>query len=67
MAVLSQWINIGGIGFYQSGISYNKSLSQFASSLAEANAINSASIVELAIIVCFLDFQQIVPILKVKI
>ena len=55
------------MGFYQSGISYNKSLSQFASSLANANAINSASIVELAIIVCFLDFQQIVPILKVKI
>ena len=65
--MLSQWINIGGIGFFQSGISYNKSLSQFASSLAEANAINSVSIVELAIIVCFLDFQQIAPLPKVKI
>ena len=54
------------MGFYQSGISYNKSLSQFASSLANANAINSASIVELAIIV-FLDFQQIAPLPKVKI
>ena len=64
--MLSQLINIGGMGFYQSGISYNKSLSQFASSLANANAINSASIVELAIIV-FLDFQQIAPLPKVKI
>ena len=53
MAVLSQWINIGGIGFYQSGIPYNKSLSQFAFSLVEANAINSAFVVELEIIVCF--------------
>ena len=67
MAVLSQWINIGGIGFTQGGISYNKSLSQFVSSLAEANAINSASIVELSIIVCLLDFQQIAPQPKVKI
>ena len=67
MAVLSQWINIGGIGFYQSGISYNKSLSQFASSLVEANAINSAFVVELEIIVCFLDFQQIAQLPKVKI
>ena len=67
MAVLSQWINIGGIGFYQSWISYNKSLSQFASSLANVNAINSAYIVELAIIICFLDFQQIAPLPKVKI
>ena len=32
---------------------------QFASSLAEANAINSASIIKLAIIVCFLDFQHL--------
>ena len=65
--MLSQWINIGGIGFSQSGISYNKSLSQFASSLAKGNAINSASIVELAIIVYFLDFQQIIPLPKIKI
>ena len=50
------------LAFSQSGISYNKSLSQFASSLAKADAINSASIVELAIIVCFLDFQQIAPL-----
>ena len=65
--MLSQWIIVGGIGFSQSGISYKKSLSQFASSLAEANAINLVSIVELAIIVCFLDFQQVAPLLKVKI
>ena len=65
--MLSQWINIGGISFSQSGISYNKSLSQFASSLAETNAINSASDVELTIIVYFLDFQQISPLPKVKI
>ena len=58
MAVLSQWINIGGIGFSPSGIPYNKSLSQFASSLAEANAINSVSIFELTIIVCFLDSNK---------
>ena len=38
-------------------ISHNKSLSQFASSLVEANAINSASIVELAIIVCCLTMS----------
>ena len=49
--MLSQWINIGGIGF----------------SLVEANAITSAFIVELAIIIYFLDFQQIAPLPKVKI
>ena len=65
--MLSEWINIGGIDFSQSGIPYNKSPSQFASSLAETYAINSASIVELAIIVCFLDFQKIAPLPKVKI
>ena len=65
--MLSQWTNIGEIGFFQSGISYNKSLSQFASLLAEANTINLASIVELEIIVCFLDFQPIAPLPKVKI
>ena len=67
MAVLLQWINIGGIGFSQSEISYIKSLSQFAFSLVEVNAINSISIVELAIIICFLDFQQTTSLPKVKI
>ena len=60
-------INIGGIRFSQSRIPYNKSLSQFASSLTNANAINLASIVELAIIICFLDFQQLAPLPMVKI
>ena len=59
-------MNIGGIDFSQSGISYSKSISQFSSSLVETNAINLAYIVELAIIVCFLDFQQIAPLPKVK-
>ena len=65
--MLSQWINISGIGFFQSGISYNKSLSQFAYSLAEANTINLAFIAELAISFCFLDYQQIAPLPKVNI
>ena len=43
------------------GISDNKSRNQPASSLAEDKAINSASMVELAIICCFLDFQLIAP------
>ena len=43
------------------GISDNKSCNQSASSLAEDKAINSASMVDLAIICCFLDFQIIAP------
>ena len=41
------------------GISDNKSRNQPASSLAKDKAINSVSLVDLAIICCFLDFQLI--------
>ena len=43
------------------GILDNKSRSQPASSLAKDKAINSTSMVDLAIIYCFLDFQLIAP------
>ena len=43
------------------GILDNKSRSQPTSSLAKDKAINSTSMVDLAIIYCFLDFQLIAP------
>lgn len=45
--------------FFHNEILFNKYLNQFASSLTKTKTINSISIVQLAIIVYFLDFQNI--------
>ena len=65
--MLSQCINVGGTDFSHNGISCVRSRSQLASSQEEANAINSASIIDFVIICCFFDFQDIAPPTKVKI
>ena len=55
VAVLSQCTHIGGINSSQMGISANKPLNQPVSSQVETKAISYASIVDLAIMCCFLD------------
>ncbi|GKE43915.1 hypothetical protein Tco_1471199 [Tanacetum coccineum] len=55
MAALSQWIEIGAIGFGHIRISYIKFLNHYASLPAAANATNSDSIVEPVMHVCFLE------------
>ena len=49
---------IGGISFGHLGISSRKWRSHLASSLHLSRAINSDSIVDLEIIVCFEDFHE---------
>ena len=50
-----------GIGFSHMEISDTKSQKQPVSSLVENHAINSASMVDLAMIYCFIDFWHIAP------
>ena len=56
--LLSQCMHIGGTGFSHLGISYRKWRSHSASSPHLSRAINSYSIVDLAITVCFEDFHE---------
>ncbi|KAM2278068.1 hypothetical protein ACFXTI_036309 [Malus domestica] len=56
-----------GIGCGHNSISNNKFLIHSASLPAPANAINSDSIVECAIHVCFFEAQEIAPSAIVKI
>jgi hypothetical protein len=53
----SQFIHMQDSGFFHKGISAKRFLSHSTSDLAKSNAINSASIVDLAIEVCLEDFQ----------
>ena len=64
--MLSQWIKIGGIGFFHVKISYIKSCNQPTSSLVVTKALNSTSLVDLEMIDCFFFFQHIAPPSKVK-
>src|SRR3954464_9056175 len=55
---LSQCIRIAGTGFDHSGISFKRWRNHSASSAHLSKAINSDSIVDLAMIVCLEDFQD---------
>jgi len=52
----SQCMGIEGVGLIPKGISVKKFLSQSTSFPADSKAINSDSIVDLAIIFCLADF-----------
>ena len=60
-ASLSQCIHTVDTGFGQLGMSLRKLQKHSASFLALSKAINSASIVDLAMQVCLDDFQDIAP------
>ena len=66
MSSLSQYIEIGDIDFCHNGISYNISFNHSASVLAEAKAINFATMMELVMIVSFFDPHEIAPPPSVK-
>ena len=63
---LSQCMQVAGTGFDHLEISFTKWRSHLASSAALSSAMNSDSIVDLAIQVCFEDFHEIaaLPIVK---
>lgn len=65
VAGLSQFIKIGGIDFSNMGMPFNRSVSHSTSLPAKSKATNLASIVDLIIIVCLVDFQETNPPLRV--
>ena len=64
--LLSQCMHIGGTGFGHLGISSRKWCSHSTFSPHLSSAINSDSIVDLAITVCFEDFHDTIAPLSVN-
>ena len=63
----SQCIDTEGVGCIPKGIPDRKFLNHSASLLADSKAISSNSVVEVAMRVCFDDFQATTPPPKLKI